>query len=166
MNEEERRWEKVRAIVREECERIAVQILSVLEKHGHKNKLGFKDGRWTGVNEEQLGAWKAAYGSVDIDEELKKAAAWIVSNPHLAPKSQLGRFINTWLARTQNQTSLRSIPTSRREPERKKLCAYCDQVATGSISSTWHCRDHVFDAMNGKPIPRMMGVQAKAVAGD
>jgi hypothetical protein len=55
--------------------------------------------------------WTEAYGSCDVQGELKKAAAWIVSNPHLAPKSQFGRFLNTWLARQQNQSSIRSIPT-------------------------------------------------------
>jgi hypothetical protein len=55
--------------------------------------------------------WADAYPSCDLVVELKKAAAWIVSNPHLAPKSQFGRFLNTWFARQQNQLSIRSIPT-------------------------------------------------------
>ena len=157
---EEDRWAKleemVRGVVREE--------ISAL---GKKAKVEFQNGRWTGVTEEQMNAWKAAYGAVDVEGELKKAAAWIVSNPQLAPAKLHGRFLNTWLARQQNQSSLRSIPT--RQPEQgpgKKLCAYCDQVSTGVVNGLSHCRAHALDAMDEKPVPRMRGVQAKAVAGE
>jgi hypothetical protein len=78
---EEERWEKVRQIVREECERIEARILDVLEKYTKKAKLGFSNGKWTGVTEEQIAAWKEAYGLCDVEAELRKAAAWIVSNP-------------------------------------------------------------------------------------
>jgi hypothetical protein len=165
--------EIVRRVFREELASLGRQVVSEeLEKQlslfGKKTKLGFENGRWTGVTEEQMTAWKAAYGAVDIEGELKKAAAWIVSNPHLAPKSQHGRFLNTWLARQQNQSSLRSIPSGKSvEPgPGKKLCAYCDQVATGLVNAIWHCRTHALDAMDEKPRPHMRGVQAKAVAGE
>lgn len=164
---EEERWKKVREIVREECERIEARILEVIERSGKKTKVEFQNGRWTGITEEQMNAWKAAYGAVDIEGELKKAAAWIVSNPHLAPKSQHGRFLNTWLARQQNQSSIRSIPTRQPEPgPGKKLCAYCDQVSTGVVNAISHCRAHALDAMDEKPTPRMRGVVAKQVAGE
>jgi hypothetical protein len=163
---EEERWNKVRQIVREECERIELRILEVLDKHTKKAKVSFENGRWTGVTPEQLEAWKAAYGAVDIESELKKAAAWIVSNPHLAPKSQHGRFLNTWLARQQNQSSLRSIPSGKSEAgPGKKLCSYCENVATGSVGHLWHCPQHLRDAMDGKPRSLMLGVVPKAVAG-
>lgn len=144
---EEERWERVRAIIREECQRIEKNILAVLEKHA-KPKLGFVNGRWVGVTEEQLEAWKAAYGAVNIEEELKKAAAWIVSNPHLAPKSQFGRFLNTWLSRTQNQSSLRSIPT--RNESKERLCAYCGVPAVANANNYWHCREHTEAAMESR----------------
>jgi hypothetical protein len=157
---EEDRWGKLEEIVR----RVVREEIAAL---GKKTKLGFENGRWTGVTEEQMSAWKAAYGAVDIEGELKKAAAWIVSNPHLAPRTQLGRFLNTWFAKTQNTASLRSIPGGKVEHgPGKKLCAYCDQVSTGVVNAISHCRAHALDAMDEKPIPRMRGVQAKAVAGD
>ena len=158
---EEDRWKKLEEIVR----RVVREEIAAL---GKKPKLGFENGRWTGITEEQMNAWKAAYGAVDIESELKKAAAWIVSNPHLAPAKQVSRFLNTWLARQQNQSSLRSIPggKSLEAGPGKKLCAYCEQVATGMTSGTWHCRAHGLDAMDGKAIPHMRGVQAKAVSGE
>jgi hypothetical protein len=138
----EDKWAKleeiVRRVVREE-----------LAGFGKKPKLGFENGRWTNLTKEQMEAWKEAYGAVDIETELKRAAAWIVSNPNLAPKSQHGRFLNTWLSRQQNQSSIRSIPAKQEQP--KKLCAYCDQVATGSANGICHCRAHTVDAMDERP---------------
>ena len=163
------RWKKleeiVERVVERVCRRVVKEEIAVL---GKKPKLGFENGRWTGITEEQMNSWKAAYGAVDIDGELKKAAAWIVSNPLLAPAKQVSRFLNTWLARQQNQSSLRSIPggKSLEAGPGKKLCAYCEQVATGMTSGTWHCRAHGLDAMDGKAVPRMRGVTAKAVAGE
>jgi hypothetical protein len=160
----EDRWEKVRQIVREECERLEGRILAILQKGG-RVKLGFEGGRWIGVTDEQMSAWKLAYGMVDIEAELKRAAAWIVSNPHLAPKSQLGRFLNTWFAKGQDRASIRSIPSVREEaPKPKKACSYCSADATGSISGILCCPDHTRDAMDGKP-RRMLNVVPAPVAG-
>jgi hypothetical protein len=160
----EDRWEKVRLIVREECERIEKRILESLKNTG-KLKIKFENGRWVGVTEEQIEAWNAAYPAVDVEQQLKLAAAWIMSNPTQAPKSNYPRFLNTWLTRQQNQASLRSIPTGPRPTERKqKLCAYCDRPNTGSVNGIWHCDEHSRDAMDMRP-RRMLGVVAKPVAG-
>jgi hypothetical protein len=157
------RWEKVRLIVREECERIEKRILETLQKN-NKAKLGFENGRWTGVTEDQMSAWKAAYGMVDIDAELKRAAAWIASNPHLAPKTQLGRFLNTWFAKGQDRAAIRSIPLGEAKIAPKKACAYCSNDSTGTVAGILCCGAHVRDAMEGKP-RRMLGVVAAPVAG-
>src|SRR3990167_503157 len=157
----EDRWAKLEEIVR----RVVREEISSL---GKKPKIEFVNGLWTGITEQQMSAWKAAYGAVDIEGELKKAAAWIVSNPHLSPRTQVGRFLNTWFGRTQNTASLRSIPGGKRDEPGpgKKLCAYCDQVSTGLVNGISHCRAHGLDAMDCKPIPRMKGVEPKAVAGN
>jgi hypothetical protein len=155
---EEDRWVKLEEIVR----RVVREEIRSL---GKKNKLGFEFGKWTGITEEQMEAWKAAYGMVDIEAELKRAAAWIVSNPHLAPKTQLGRFLNTWFAKGQDRASIRSIPTSQAEERKpKKACAYCQADATGSVGPIPCCAAHTRDAMEGKP-RRMLGVVPKSVAG-
>lgn len=162
---EEERWSKVRQIVREENEALLAEIAKIV---GSKNKkaIEFVNGRWIGVTEDQMQAWRDAYGAVDIDSELKKMAAWIVSNPHLAPTKQVGRFVNSWLAKTQNAASLRSIPLPERKTETKmKLCAYCEKVADGMVNGIWACGDHTHKALDRDPIPRMRGVDAKPVAG-
>jgi hypothetical protein len=156
---EDGRWQKLEEIVR----RVVREEVAAL---GKKPKIELVNGNWVGITEEQMTAWKAAYGAVDLDAELKKAAAWIVSNPHLAPKNQIGRFLNTWFSRTQNTNSLRAIPGGKTEQgPGKKLCSYCDAVASAKFGSTWACTSHGQDAMEGRPIPIMRGVVAKPVAG-
>lgn len=160
---DEDRWTKLEEVVR----RVVREEIAQL---GKKAKLDFVNGKWVGVTPEQLEAWKAAYGAVDIEAELKKAAAWIVSNPHLAPKSQLGRFLNTWFSRTQDRSSIRSIPSVSERANvagpARKLCSYCTKVATAAPNRIWACDDHTLDAMDQKPQPMFKsGVVAKPVAG-
>lgn len=145
---EEDRWVKLENIIR----RVVKEELSA---HGFKakTKLSFEGGRWIGITDEQLEAWKAAYGAVDLTAELNKAAAWILSNPHVAPKSQFGRFLNTWFSRQQNVLSIRAIPT-RNESLPPRNCAYCDLPASGSVNGIKHCQAHVMDAMDQKPSVR------------
>jgi hypothetical protein len=161
---EEDRWAKLEQVVEKVLRKVLKDELAALGKA--KVRLGFENGRWVGVTEEQMEAWKAAYGALDIEQELKRAAAWIVSNPPLAPKSNFGRFLNTWLSRNQNQMSLRSIPTHSERPTevKRRLCAYCDRTHTGTVNGIPHCDAHSHDAMDMKP-RRMLGVVAKPVAG-
>lgn len=138
----EDRWAKLEQMLR----RVLREELAQL---GKKTKVEFLNGKWIGITQEQMDAWRAAYGAVDIEGELKRAAAWVVSNPNLAPSKQCGRFLNTWLSRQQNQNSLRSIPGKLAEV--KKQCAYCDSPATGRVNQIDHCRAHTADAMDEKP---------------
>ena len=57
--------------------------------------------------------WAETYPKDFLDEELKKARAWVLSNPHKAPKSAWGRFFNSWFARgwEKYRTTLKSNPT-------------------------------------------------------
>jgi hypothetical protein len=142
----EDRWEKLEQIFR----RVLGQELDARGIKS-KTKLGFLNGQWIGITAEQLSAWKAAYGAVDVEMELRKASAWIVSNPHLAPKSNFARFMNSWLARQQNVSSIRSIPTQSNAPEKKK-CSYCDRPATSSPNRTPACDEHFNDAMYHKKL--------------
>ena len=158
---DEDRWAKLEQIITRVVE-------NALDSRGltAKTKLGFANGKWTGVTEHQLSAWKAAYGSVDIQDELNKMAAWIVSNPMAAPKNNFARFANTWLSRCQDRSAIRSIPTRSEVETKRKHCAYCPNIATGSVGGVWACSSHMSDAMEGKPQAHMWGVVAKNVAGD
>ena len=159
---EEERWSKLEEVVR----RVVREEIAALGKN--KNRLELINGRWSGITEPQLAAWRDAFPAVDIDGELKKMAAWIVSNPMMAPKSQIGRFVNSWLTKSQNQASLRSIPTTRAADPRAiapSLCEYCLKPAAGSVNGIRHCSAHTDDAMYQRPRQKMPGVTPKAVAG-
>ena len=139
----EDKWEKLKEIVRE-------VVGEELDARGlkAKTKVGFVNGKWIGVTKEQLDAWMEAYPAVEIQAQLKLAAAWILSNPMTAPKSNFGRFLNTWLTRQQNQASLHAIPTARTIAIQN--CDYCETVATGKINGRNHCRAHGDNAMNNE----------------
>ena len=155
---EEDRWKKLEEIVR----RVVREEISALKK---KPKIELIEGAWVGITKEQLAAWRKSFPALDLEAELNRAAGWILANEKLAPRD-FGRFIFNWCSKGQNQASLRSIPTRREDPgPGKKLCAYCDQVSTGLVNGISHCRAHGLDAMDCKPIPRMKGVEPKAVAG-
>ena len=162
---EEERWSKVRSIVREENERLEQRLLAALGKV--KNKVEFVNGQWIGITDQLRQAWSLAYPAVDIEAELLKAAAWIVSNPTMAPRSQFSRFLLTWFSRTQDRSAIRSIPTRSEMKQTPSLCAYCLAPARGSVQGYRHCGERsCFDkAMGGETPPKMPGVTAKQVAG-
>ena len=163
---DEERWERVRLIVREECERISEQILSVIEKHQTKKRKPLKivNGQITGVTADLMESWKYAYGSVDLDSEIRRAAAWILSNPQAAPKN-IERFLNNWFTKVQDRAALRAIPTKQAVAEvKRRACGYCSADSIGSVNGIQHCRAHYQDAYDERP-RRMLGVVPKPVAG-
>ncbi len=55
------------------------------------------------VYESDIDGWKELYPAVDIIQELKKMKGWLDSNPtKRKTKRGINRFINSWLARTQD----------------------------------------------------------------
>ncbi len=59
-------------------------------------------GEW-GVTQVLLDGWTAAYPGIDVKAELRKAKAWLLSNPTNAKTARgMGRFCNGWLERAQN----------------------------------------------------------------
>jgi len=155
---EEDRWAKLEEIVR----RVVREEVAVLGQK-QRTKIGFKNGFFTGLGEIEMAALEATYPAVDVKQEIRNAATWIVMNPTDAPRTNFGAFLNSWLRKHQNQHSLRSIPTQREETK-KRACAYCPANATGTVSGIPCCSAHVHDAMEGKP-RKMLGVVPKAVAG-
>lgn len=154
------RWAKLEEILR----RVVREEIAGL---GKKQQIKLVGGKFVGISEEQMAAWTDAYGALDLDGELKRAAAWCVSNPHLAPKSQLGRFLNTWFARGQNTASIRSIPPASERKAPPSLCEYCMAPAVGSVNGRRYCNSHSHNAMdNEKPQRFMPGVVPKSVAGN
>lgn len=152
----EEKWAKLEEIVR----RVVREEVASLVKT--KTQIDFKNGRWV-IGSQEMQMFREAYPAVDIEKELKEAAIWIVTHPSEAPKSKWGAFLNTWFKRHQFQTSLAAIP--RKTEINKKLCAYCESVASGQVGGIWACDTHWDKAMSRDPVPRMRGVDAKPVAG-
>ena len=153
VNEEER-WEKVRRIVREENERLEQRLIAALGRE-KKTKVDFANGKWVGITAQLQESWASACPGVDIPTELIKAAAWIMSNPTLAPKTQFSRFLLSWFSRTQDRLSIRSIPMQSNSKPVPMTCAYCSSPATGSTGGYKHCSSReCFDRAMGGEKPR------------
>jgi hypothetical protein len=58
-------------------------------------------------------AWGRAYQSVDVHQELKAMESWLDANPtKRKTKAGIKRFVNSWLARSQNQGGTSPIAKS------------------------------------------------------
>lgn len=65
------------------------------------------------VSKDLIDSWVDTFPKEFLDEEIKKARSWILSNPHKSPKSNWGRFLNSWFNRgwDRYRTTLKSNPT-------------------------------------------------------
>lgn len=53
---------------------------------------------------DKISMWKETYPAVNVEQELKRMAAWLDSSPSKRKtKRGIERFINSWLARTQDR---------------------------------------------------------------
>jgi len=57
-----------------------------------------------GINQELIQSWADAYTALNIKEELKKAKAWLLSNP-TNQKKKFSRFVNNWLSNAKPEPS-------------------------------------------------------------
>lgn len=71
-------------------------------------KIVFDGRQFLNINGE-LSVWREAYPAINVEAELRKAAAWLVANPK-NKKSQYGRFLNSWLSRAQDSAPRVSQP--------------------------------------------------------
>ncbi len=65
--------------------------------------LPLNDKSFYDVPQDKIALWRATYPAVDVEQELRRMVAWLDSNP-TKRKTRRGieRFINSWLARTQD----------------------------------------------------------------
>lgn len=57
---------------------------------------------FTGITNEQIERWKTAYPAVNIERNIAAANEWLRTNP-AKRKKQNARFLNNWLARSQEK---------------------------------------------------------------
>lgn len=75
-----------------------------------REKIAFDGSRFEHVSA-YLPAWREAYPAVDVEIEINKAAAWLITNPR-NKKSNYERFLNGWLSRAQDRA-----PRASTEPD-------------------------------------------------
>ncbi len=67
-------------------------------------KMPLKDGTLFELKENDLIMFKQVYTAINVEFELKKMIAWLVSNPsNRKTKRGIMRFINGWLSRAKPQ---------------------------------------------------------------
>lgn len=77
-------------------------------------KIILNDKSYYDIPLEKIALWKETYPAVDIEQELRKMAAWSDANP-AKRKTRRGitRFINSWLSREQDRGGRRRQDNSR-----------------------------------------------------
>lgn len=72
-------------------------------------------GKFEGITEQDLNAWKTAYPEIDIDREIIRAEEWLKSNPSKAKKKLWRKFLIGWFSRAndkaENQKAYRQTRT-------------------------------------------------------
>ena len=67
-------------------------------------RMPLKDGTLFELKDNDLIMFKQVYTAIDVEFELKKMIAWLVSNPsNRKTKRGVMRFINGWLSRAKPQ---------------------------------------------------------------
>lgn len=75
------------------------------------------DGSEFPVSKKQAREFQELYQSVDVPQQLKHMKAWLLSNPtRRKTKSGVLRFVNTWLAKAQDQGGPRHSGLSSSQP--------------------------------------------------
>ena len=80
------------------------QLNQLAEFNQSAYKMPLKDGTLFELKENDLIMFKQVYTAIDVEFELKKMIAWLVSNPsNRKTKRGIMRFINGWLGRAKPQ---------------------------------------------------------------
>lgn len=58
---------------------------------------------FTGISDDDIARWKAAYPAVDLTVETAKAHSWLVDHPAKARRSNYGQFLGGWFSRVQDR---------------------------------------------------------------
>ena len=61
-----------------------------------------------------LAVWKEAYPNINIENELKLAKAWLISNPNKA-KKDFKKFVNNWLSNAMRNPTNVEIATTKKK---------------------------------------------------
>lgn len=69
----------------------------------HVVNLPLNDGQFFPVTEAQVAEWRQLYPAVDVEQELRNMAGWLIANPKKRKtKRGILKFITGWLSRNQD----------------------------------------------------------------
>lgn len=74
----------------------------VLTYSKEKIAFDFSTGKFLGIGDDDVKAWREAFPAVDVDGEILRAALWLASNP-TKRKSNYLRFLTSWMSRAQDR---------------------------------------------------------------
>ena len=69
-------------------------------------KLPLRSGKEVEIDQTYIASWRGAYPDVNIEAEIAKMRAWLLSNQSKRPVSQIHRFCNLWLSKQQKIAEL------------------------------------------------------------
>lgn len=89
----------------------SITITSSAKKRQPRHKVVFQDGEFIGIPDAVFDSWALAYPNVNAKSELRKAAAWILSNPKNRKTDYL-KFLNGWLGRARPDAQAKFDPVA------------------------------------------------------
>jgi hypothetical protein len=63
--------------------------------------LDYQTWEWSGISQDLLSFWKKTFPSLEIEAELRNAAAWVRANPERR-KVRYSKFLYGWMMRARN----------------------------------------------------------------
>ena len=85
-----------------------------------KVNFSYDSGKFDGITERHLARWTEAYPAVDISGEIKRAAEWLLANPH-KHKQRYGRFLVNWFGRTQERGGTKGYGNGTKQPQAERF---------------------------------------------
>ena len=79
------------------------------------------------IDDDWKSALKEAYPNVNIEEEMNKAKMWLLSN---APKRNLKKFVNNWLAKATQSKNYKQEPADGRSQYKPHVISVVEDAAT------------------------------------
>jgi hypothetical protein len=99
------------------------------------------DGTQWEPNAIELTSWTAAYPGIDVKSQINQIAAWCLSNPkNRKTPGGVSRFVNSWLARAQDQSGKNSKQPDA-IPQRRELDDY------GNFMCHWRLGERMIEAL-------------------
>ena len=102
-----------------------VETKKVISKKVISQKIVFNynTGQWENFSDVYFNVLLNSYGEVNIENELNKMSAWLMSNKNKR-KSNFERFINIWLSKCQDKNTL---------PQRTQMLSFKQQASQNRL---------------------------------